>query len=83
MKKNFIVTKEQLNEYMKRKKAQKVFFSILEDMQKNSKNLNEQISIDKANKSIIYKYKNNNKINEHVQKLLKEYSLIDENENLI
>lgn len=78
MKKRIIVTEAQLKAYVERKKAEKVFASILSDMQRNSKYLNENMSLTKANELVIDKYKSENKITEHVEKLLKEYGIVDD-----
>ena len=79
----YIVTKEQLLEYIKRKKAKKIFESILEEMYENSKSLNENISLEKANKRIIDKYQENKQLTPNVIKLLKEHNLIKEDEQII
>jgi hypothetical protein len=78
-----IVTKQQLLEYIERKKAKKVFDSILEEMYTNSKLLNENISLDKANKRIIEKYKNNKQLTTKVIKLLEDHNLIKEDKEII
>lgn len=76
--KKIIVTKEQLNEYVEKKKAEKVFNSILEDMHINSKNLKEGVSIISANQTIIENYRRKKMITPKVQKMLEEYKLLDE-----
>jgi len=78
-----IVRKEQLLEYIERKKANKVFDSILEEMYANSKLLKENISLDKANKRIIEKYKNNKQLTPKVIKLLEDHNLIKEDKEII
>jgi biotin-(acetyl-CoA carboxylase) ligase len=83
MNKRIIVTKNQLNEYIERKKAKKIFNSILEDMYKNSKYLNENISLKRANQTIIDKYKLNNKLNEKVLKLLEDNNIINNKGQII
>ena len=58
--KRFIVTKAQLTEYVERKKAEKIFYDIVEGLYMNSKSLNENISHQKANQSVIDNYKRKN-----------------------
>lgn len=81
--KRFIVTEKQLNEYVENKKAKKIFNNILEDMYKNSKNLSENISINKANQTIIENYKRKKLITPKVQKLLEKYNLFNENTDIL
>ena len=81
--KRIIVTKNQLNEYFQRKKSQKIFEHILEDMYENSKKLNENISLDKANQSIIEYYKNKKLLTPKVIKLLKEHHLMSNNNQIL
>lgn len=75
--KRFILTEEQLKKYIEKKKSQKTFNLMLEEMYRNSKNLNENISIDNANKMIIEKYKNRNLLTPSVVEMLIEYKLIN------
>lgn len=77
--KRFILTEEQLKKYIEKKKSQKTFNSMLEEMYKNSKNLNESISINNANQMIVEKYKNRNLLTPSVVNMLKEYKLINKN----
>ena len=81
--KRFIVTEKQLNEYVEKKKTKKIFNNILEDMYKNSKNLSENISINKANQTIIENYKRKKLITPKVQKLLEKYNLFNENTDIL
>jgi hypothetical protein len=83
MKKRIHVTKAQLSEYVERKKAENTVGSILEEMQRNSKNLNEQISLKNANKSVLDKFRQNNKITTRVENSLKEYGILDDNGQII
>lgn len=78
MKKRIIVTEEQLKNYIEKKKAEKTFNSILNEMHKNSKNLKDGISLNKANQTIIENYKDRNQLNPRVQNLLKEYNIVDD-----
>ena len=77
MNKRIIVTEKQLREYIERKKAEKVFSSILNEMHKNSKFLNDSIPLNEANQTIIERYNKNKKINSRVKKLLEDYKIID------
>ena len=79
----YIVTEEQLKGYIERKRAQKVFGSILEDLHKNDKFLNEQISRDKAHQTVIESYRSKNLLSEGVIKLLVEHGLTDDKGQII
>lgn len=81
--KKFIVTKEQLKEYVEKKKTEKIFNAILLDMYKNSKNLSENISIVKANQTVIENYKRKNLLTPKVQKMLVEHKIINENSGVL
>lgn len=83
MNKRIIVTKEQLNEYIERKKAEKVFGSILNEMHENSKYLKESISLEKANQTVIDKYESRKQLNSYVQKLLEDNNIIDSKGRII
>lgn len=83
MKKKFIVTEEQLKNYVERKKNEKIFAGILEEMKKNSKYLKENISLNNANQSIIDKFLNEKKITPDVKKLLKEFSIVDDDMQIL
>lgn len=76
--KKIIVTEQQLNEYVKRKKAENTFNLIIEYLFINSKYLNENISKKKANKSIVENFEKKGLINDEVKRLLKEYNIIDD-----
>lgn len=76
MKKRFILTEQQLNKYIEDKKSQKIVNDILEEMYKNSKNLNESISLEKANATILEKYERRNLLTPSVIKKLNEYKLM-------
>jgi hypothetical protein len=77
--KRIIVTEEQLREYVEKKKAEKIFNAILEDMHLNSKKLNENISITKANQTVVENYKRKKLLTPKVRKMLEEYNLFEEN----
>lgn len=81
--KKIILTEQQLKDYIERKKAQKTFNSILTDMYNNSKNLNENISINKANQTIIENYRLKNLLTPDVLKMLNEYGLTNNKGQII
>ncbi len=76
--KRFIVTKEQLNEYVDIKKSEKIFYDIVEAIHLNNKYLNETVSKQKANQTIIENFKRKGLINDKVSEMLIEYKIIDE-----
>jgi hypothetical protein len=73
-----IVTRKQLNEYVERKKAEKTFYAIVEDLHKNGKFLNESVSHSKANRAIIDNYKRKNLITPRVFEMLIKHKIINE-----
>jgi len=81
--KRFIVTKSQLIEYVQMKKAEKVFYEILESLHKNSKFLNEGVSMKKANQSVIEDYQRKNLISPLVNKMLIKHKIVDEKHEII
>lgn len=74
-----IVTKKQLSEYVEKKKSEKIFYNIIEDLHRNAKFLNEGISHKKANQSIIESYKRKNLITPKVYEMLTKHKIINEN----
>jgi len=81
--KKFIVKKEQLLEYIDRKKSDTIFYEILEQLHRNSKMLNENVSYVKANQSVIDNYKRKNLITPRVFNMLTKYKVINENYEII
>lgn len=81
--KRFILTKTQLNEYVENKKSEKIFFNILEDLHKNVKYLNENISQNKANLAIIENYKRKNLITPRVLEMLIKNKIFNEKQEII
>jgi hypothetical protein len=81
--KRFIVTKEQLNEYIRRKKSEKVFYDILECLHKNTKHLNENVSHKKANQTVIDDYQRKGLITPMVYEMLIKYKIIDEKHEIM
>jgi hypothetical protein len=78
-----IITKEQLAEFVEKKKAEKIFYNIVEDLHKNAKFLNENISHKKANQSVIEYYKKNNLITPRVYEMLVKHKIINEKYEII
>ena len=81
--KRFIVKKEQLNEYVEKKKTDKVYYDIMMDLHKNMKNLSENISLKKANQSVIDSYNTKGLITPRVNEMLIKYNIIDEKREII
>lgn len=81
--KRFIVTKEQLNEYVERKKSEKVFYDIMECLHKNVKYLNENVSQKKANQTIIDDFERKKLITPRVYEMLIKHKIIDEKHEII
>jgi RNase H-fold protein (predicted Holliday junction resolvase) len=81
--KRFIVKKEHLVEYIERKQAEKIFYDIMERLHKNVKYLNENISRQKANQSVIEDYKRKNLITPKVYEMLIKNKIINEKHEII
>ena len=81
--KRFLVTKAQLNEYVERKRAEKVFYDIVESLHKNAKFLNENDSREKANQSIINDYERKNLITPRVNEMLVKHKIVDQKSEII
>lgn len=81
--KRFIVTKEQLNEYIEKKKSEKIFNQIVEDLNKNAKLLSENVSHNKVNQSVIDNYKRKNLITPRIQEMLLNKKIINEKYEII
>jgi hypothetical protein len=81
--KKFIVTKAQLNEYIEKKKTEKVFFDIVTDLHQNQKYLNENISKHHVNQSVIDNYHRKNLITPRVNEMLIKYGIINEKRQII
>ena len=76
--KRFILTEAQLLEYVEIKKSEKIFYDILEDLHKNVKFLNENISREKANLAIVENYKRKNLLTPRVIEMLIKNKIINE-----
>jgi len=81
--KRFILTEAQLLEYVEIKKSEKIFYDILEDLHKNVKFLNENISREKANRTVIENYRRKNLITPRVTEMLIKNKIIDEKREII
>jgi len=78
-----IVTTKQLTNFVESKKAEKVFYDIVADLSENRKNLNENISIDGANQSVIDNYLRKNLITPKVNEMLIKYGIINEKKEIL
>ena len=81
--KRFIVKKEQLNEYVERRKADKVFYEIVERLHMNTKLLTENVSHKKANQSVIDDYRRKNLITPRVSEMLINNKIVTENYEIL
>ena len=81
--KRFLVTKQQLTEYVEKKKAEKVFYDIVEALHKNAKFLNENVSRDKVNQSVIKDFERKNLITPRVHEMLVKHKIIDQKSEII
>jgi hypothetical protein len=81
--KRFILRKSQLKEFIEIKKAERIFYDIVEQIHNNEKFLNENISHKKANQSVIDNFKRKNLINPKVLNLLIKHKIINENSEII
>ena len=79
----YILTEAQLLEYVEMKKSEKIFYDIVEDLHKNVKFLNENISIKKANMAIIENYRRKNLLTPRVIEMLTKNKIINENQELL
>jgi hypothetical protein len=79
MKKKYIITQKQLNQYIENKQAEKIFFNIIEDLHKNSKFLNENNLRNNVNETTINNYKRRGLINPLVETMLKKHGILSEN----
>ena len=83
MSKRFIVKKEHLVEYVEKKKAEKIFYDIVESLHKNVKFLNENISREKVNQSVIDDYRRKNLITPRVNEMLIKNKIIEQKNEII
>ena len=81
--KRFIVTKKQLTEYVERKRGEKTFWGIVESLYLNKKSLNENVSHQKANQSIVDNYRRKNLINSRVDEMLQRHHIINDKHEII
>ena len=81
--KRIIIKKEQLLEYVEKKKSEKIFYDILEDLHNNVKLLSENVSHKKANQSVIENYRRKNLITPKIQEMLVKHKILNENHEII
>ena len=81
--KRFVVKKEQLIEYVEKKKSDKIFYDILERLNKNMSLLAENVSHEKANQSVIDDYRRKNLITQRVAEMLIKNKITDETGQII
>jgi len=81
--KKFIVTTAQLNEYIEKKKAEKVFYEIMESLHTNVKMLSENVSHEKVNQSVINNYERKKLITPLVYEMLVKNKIVNENHQII
>jgi hypothetical protein len=79
----YILTEAQLLEYFEMKKSEKIFYDIVEDLHKNVKFLNENISSKKVNIGIIENYRRKNLLTPRVIEMLIKNKIFNENHELI
>lgn len=79
----FILTEQQLREYVENKKAERVFYNIVEQIHKNKKYLNENVSHQKANQSVIDRFMGKKPINQKVAEMLIKHKITDETGQII
>ena len=76
--KRFILTEAQLMEYVEIKKADKIFYDIVEQIHKNQKYLKENVSMKGANQSVIDSFNKKKLINIKVQEMLIKFRIVNE-----
>lgn len=78
-----IVTNKQLANFVETKQAEKTFYNIVADLHTNRKNLNENVLLEGANKSVIDNYSRKNLITPKVNEMLIKYGVINEKKEII
>jgi 23S rRNA U2552 (ribose-2'-O)-methylase RlmE/FtsJ len=79
----YILTEAQLYEYVEIKKSENIFYDILEDLHKNVKFLNENISRQRTSQTIIENYKRKDLLTSRVIEMLIKNKIIDEKHEII
>ena len=79
----YILTEAQLQEYVETKKSEKIFYDILENLHKNVKFLNENISCQRASQTIIENYKRKDLLTPRVIEMLIKNKIINEKHEII
>ena len=75
--KRIIVTESQLKEYVDNKKAEKIFYDIVEQIHKNEKFLTENVSHKNANQSVIDSFTARKLITPRVAEMLIKNKITD------
>lgn len=83
MKKRILVKKEQLIEYVERKKSEKIFHEIVEKLHDNRKLLKESVSYGSINQDIINDYRRKNLINSTIFEMLVKHNIMNRNYEII
>jgi len=83
MKKKYIITKKQLQEYVEKKQAEKIFFNIVEELHNNNKFLNENTFKQKVNQTTINNYKRRGLLSPLVEDMLKKAKILNEKQEII
>lgn len=81
--KRFIVTNKQINEYVKTKQSERIFYDIVESLHINYRNLNETVSLKNINQSIIDDYYRKNLITPMVNEMLIKYKIINNKNEIL
>ena len=81
--KRFIITRKQLDEYIEKKRNDKIFYDIVEQLYNNKKMLSENVSHKKVNQSVIDNYKRKNIISPKVFEMLVSHKIINENYEIL
>jgi len=72
-----------LNEYVEKKRTERVFYDIVGDLHETNKFLNENILKDKVNQSVIDNYNRKNLITPKVNEMLIKYGIVNEKREII
>ena len=81
--KRIILTESQLREYVERKKAEKIYYDIVEQIHNNQRFLNENVSHKKANQSVIDRFVSKKLINNKVFEMLIKHKIMNENYEIL
>ncbi len=81
--KRFIITKKQLSEFVEKKRAERVFYKIVEDLYRNKKFISENTIRSNANQTVIENYRRKNLITPRVFEMLIKYKIINEKHEIL